>query len=60
MVPQMKSFWETATSNEIISDLKEIFEPEVRLMGHECLNKFLSCKMDDGTVMNSARELVGV
>jgi uncharacterized radical SAM superfamily Fe-S cluster-containing enzyme len=47
MVPEMRSFWETATSNEIISDLKEIFEPEVRLMGHECLNEFLSCKMEE-------------
>jgi hypothetical protein len=47
MVPEMRSFRETATSNEIISDLKEIFEPEVRLMGHECLNEFLSCKMEE-------------
>jgi uncharacterized radical SAM superfamily Fe-S cluster-containing enzyme len=47
MVPEMRSFWETATSNEIISDLKEIFEPQVRLMGHECLDEFLSCKMEE-------------
>jgi hypothetical protein len=47
MVPEMRSFWETATSNEIISDLKEISEPKVRLMGHECLNEFLSCKMEE-------------
>jgi hypothetical protein len=47
MVPEMRIFWETATSNEIISDLKEIFEPEVRLMGHECLDEFLSCKMEE-------------
>jgi hypothetical protein len=47
MVPEMRSFWETAASNEIISDLKEIFEPEVRLMGHECLDEFLSCKMEE-------------
>jgi hypothetical protein len=47
MVPEMRSFWETAASNEIISDLEEIFEPEVRLMGHECLNEFLSCKMEE-------------
>jgi hypothetical protein len=47
MVPEMRSFWETAASNEIISDLKEIFEPEVHLMGHECLNEFLSCKMEE-------------
>jgi hypothetical protein len=46
MLPEMRSFWETAASNEIISDLKEIFEPEVRFMGHECLNEFLSCKME--------------
>jgi hypothetical protein len=31
MVPEMRSFWETAASNMIISDLKEIFEPEVGL-----------------------------
>jgi hypothetical protein len=47
MVPEMRSFWETAASNEIISDLKEIFEPEVRLMGHECLDEFLSCNMEE-------------
>jgi uncharacterized radical SAM superfamily Fe-S cluster-containing enzyme len=47
MVPEMRSFWETATSNEIISDLKEIFDLEVRLMRHECLNEFLSCKMEE-------------
>jgi hypothetical protein len=47
MVPEMRSFWETVASNEIISDLKEIFEPEVRFMGHECLNEFLSCKMEE-------------
>jgi hypothetical protein len=47
MVPEMRSFWETATSDEIICDLKEIFEPEVRLMGHECLNDFLSCRMEE-------------
>jgi hypothetical protein len=47
MVPEMRSFWETATSNKIISDLKEIFEPQVRLMGHECLDEFLSCKMEE-------------
>jgi hypothetical protein len=45
MVLEMRSFWKTAKSNKIISDLKEIFEPEVRLMRHECLDKFLSCKM---------------
>jgi hypothetical protein len=44
---------ETAKSNEIISDLKEIFEPEVRLMWHECLDEFLSCKMKE-------RECVGL
>jgi hypothetical protein len=27
--------------------MKEIFEPEVCLMGHECLNGFLSCKMEE-------------
>jgi hypothetical protein len=42
MVLEMRSFWKTAKSNKII---KEIFEPEVRLMRHECLDKFLSCKM---------------
>jgi hypothetical protein len=47
MVPEMRGFWETATSNEIISDMKEIFEPQVRLMGHECLDEFLSCKMEE-------------
>jgi hypothetical protein len=47
IVPEMRSFWETTTSNEIIGDLKEIFGPKVRLMGHECLNEFLSCKMDE-------------
>jgi uncharacterized radical SAM superfamily Fe-S cluster-containing enzyme len=47
MVPEMRSFWKTATSDEIISDLKEIFEPKVRLMGHGCLNDFLSCKMEE-------------
>jgi hypothetical protein len=47
MVPEMRSFWETATSNKIISDLKEIFKPQVRLMGHECLDEFLSCKMEE-------------
>jgi hypothetical protein len=47
MVPEMRSFSKTATSNEIISDLKEIFEPQVRLMGHECLDEFLSCKMEE-------------
>jgi hypothetical protein len=53
MVPEMRGFWETAKSNEIISDLKEIFEPEVRLMRHECLDEFLSCKMKE-------RECVGL
>jgi hypothetical protein len=47
MVPEMMSFWETTTSNKITSDLKEIFEPQVRLMGHECLDEFLSCKMEE-------------
>jgi hypothetical protein len=47
MVPEMRGFWEAATSNEIISDLKEIFEPQVLLMGHECLDEFLSCKMEE-------------
>jgi hypothetical protein len=47
MVPKMRSFCETAASNEIISDLKEIFEPQVRLMEHECLDEFLSCKMEE-------------
>jgi hypothetical protein len=47
MVPEMGIFWETATSDEIISDLKEIFEPKVHLMRHECLNEFLSCKMEE-------------
>jgi hypothetical protein len=47
MVPEIRSFWETATSNEIISDLKEIFESQVRLMGHGCLDEFLSCKMEE-------------
>jgi hypothetical protein len=28
MVPEMRSFWETTASNENISDLKEIFEPQ--------------------------------
>jgi uncharacterized radical SAM superfamily Fe-S cluster-containing enzyme len=47
MVLKMRSLWETAASNEIISDMKEIFDPEVRLMGYECLNEFLSCKMEE-------------
>jgi hypothetical protein len=41
MVSEMRGFWETATSSEIMSDMKEIFEPQVRLMGHECLDEFL-------------------
>jgi hypothetical protein len=47
MVPEMRGFWDTAASNEIISDLKEILEPQVRLMGHECLDEFLSYKMEE-------------
>jgi hypothetical protein len=47
MVLEMRSFWETAKSNEITSDLKEIFEPEVRLMRYECMDEFLSCKMEE-------------
>jgi hypothetical protein len=47
MVPEMMGFRETAASNEIISDLKEIFEPQVRLMGHDCLDEFLSCNMEE-------------
>jgi hypothetical protein len=42
LVSEMRGFWETAASNEIISDLKEIFEPQVRLMGHECLDEYSS------------------
>jgi hypothetical protein len=47
LVPEMRGFWETDTSNEIISDLKEIFESQLRLMGHECLDEFRSCKMEE-------------
>jgi hypothetical protein len=47
MVPEMRGFWDTAASNKIISDLKEIFEPQVHLMGHDCLDEFLSYKMEE-------------
>jgi hypothetical protein len=43
--PHMRGYWETIDLDEIIQDLKEIFEPLVSLMKHDCLDKFLSCKM---------------
>jgi hypothetical protein len=45
MDPHMRGFSETIDSDEIIQDLKEIFEPLVSLMKHDCLDEFLSCKM---------------
>jgi hypothetical protein len=45
IISQMRSFWETVKLNKIISDLKDIFKPEVCLMRYECLDEFLSCKM---------------
>jgi hypothetical protein len=33
--------------------MKEIFEPEVHLMRYECMDEFLSCKMEE-------RECVGL
>jgi hypothetical protein len=47
MDPEMSGFWETANSNEIISDLKLIFEPEIRMLRHESLDEFLSYKMEE-------------
>jgi hypothetical protein len=46
---EMRGFWETTDSNEIISDMEEIFEPQVRLMKHDCLDEFLSGKMEEHT-----------
>jgi hypothetical protein len=45
MDPHMRGCWETIDSDETIQDLKEIFEPLVSLMKHDCLDEFLSCKM---------------
>jgi hypothetical protein len=47
MYPEMSGFWKIADSNEIISDLKLIFEPEIRMLRHEHLEEFLSYKMDE-------------
>jgi uncharacterized radical SAM superfamily Fe-S cluster-containing enzyme len=47
MDPEMRGFWETTCSNEIISDLKLIFEPKIRMLGHEHLDEFLPCKMEE-------------
>jgi hypothetical protein len=47
MDPKMRGFWEITDSNEIISDLNEILEPEICLMRHERLDEFLSCKMKE-------------
>jgi hypothetical protein len=49
MDPHMRGFWETIDSDEIIQDLKEIFEPLVSLMKHDCLDEFLSCKIVEHT-----------
>jgi hypothetical protein len=44
---EMRGFWETTNSDEIISDLKLIFEPEIHMLRHERLDEFLSCKMEE-------------
>jgi hypothetical protein len=49
MDPNMRGFWETIDSDEIIYDPKEIFETLVSLMKHDCLDEFLSCKMTKHT-----------
>jgi hypothetical protein len=49
MDPEIRGFWENTDSNEIISDLKEIYELQVLLMKHDCLDEFLSCKMEEHT-----------
>jgi hypothetical protein len=47
MDPEMRGFWETTYSNEIISDLKFIFERKIRMLRHERLDEFLPCKMEE-------------
>jgi hypothetical protein len=46
---EIRGFWENTDSNEIISDLKEIYELQVLLMKHDCLDEFPSCKMEEHT-----------
>lgn len=53
MIPQMKSWFFNTDSNVIIDDLKTLFAPQVLLMKHECLDEFLSCKMEEHTCLET-------
>ena len=48
MVPELRSHYDGMVSNEIIDDLMNVrFWRQTALMKHECLDEFLSCKMEE-------------
>jgi hypothetical protein len=49
----MKSWVYNTDSSLIISDLKNLIEPQVWLMAHDCLDEFLSLKMEEHTSVGS-------
>jgi hypothetical protein len=47
--PQIRSWFYNTDSDAMIGDLKNHFEPQVRLMVYDCLNEFHSLKMEEHT-----------
>ena len=51
MVAGMRGHFVNTNPYEMVAELKALFAPQVRLMKHECLDKFLSTKMEEQTCL---------
>ena len=53
MVAGMRGRYQNTYPFEMVDELKTLFAPQVRLMKFECLNEFLSTKMEENTCLES-------
>ena len=53
MVAGMRGRYQNTYPFEMVDELKTLFAPQVKLMKYECLNEFLSTKMEENTCLES-------
>ena len=53
MMPQLKSRFKDTKPYDMVDELKALFIEQIRLMKYECLDTFLSTKMEENTCLES-------
>jgi hypothetical protein len=53
MEPHLKAYYQNRDPFAMISALQTLFAPQVRNLSYECLNEFISTKMEENTYFGS-------